>query len=129
MFKSTIAASAVAVSNGMYFSNNTEFHMEYFQSFVREFGKKYESAAEESLRFKTFVNNLRIIDERNSVDNVHGITKFADLTPEEFRTQFLGYRPSADKKADKVLDEVKYDGPATNVDWSGVFTTPVKDQG
>ena len=50
-------------------------------------------------------------------------TKFADLTQDEFRTGYLGYKADSSLKSEaRVLDEIKFDGSATSVDWSGVYT-------
>jgi len=52
---------------------------------------------EERTRFAAFVSNLAAADERNAAERasgvagaaVHGITKFMDLTPEEFKNGYL----------------------------------------
>lgn len=106
-----------------------------FNQFVTEYSKSY-SAEEAPKRFQIFVENLKIIDQRNALENgneIHGITKFSDLSQEEFRSQFLTGKSSAGVQSPikHVVDFV----PAPNVtasglvDWSGVYTTPVKDQG
>jgi len=62
-----------------------------FQSFIVQFGKSY-SPAEYSTRFEIFKENLRRSEALNSMPQqtaVFGITKFSDLSPEEFREQYL----------------------------------------
>jgi len=59
---------------------------------------------------------------------VFGVTKFSDLTPEEFKAMYLTYRPSNSSvpRVNVVLDGE----PNTVVDWrTKGAVTPVKDQG
>merc|ERR1711963_1048269 len=66
-----------------------------FENFVREFGKEYSDAAEHEARFAAFVENLRFIEAENAKGTNSfrlGLTEFADMTREEFRTNYLGYR-------------------------------------
>lgn len=64
---------------------------------------------------------------------MHGITKFADLSQEEFKARFLQAKSSAASESSlrTIVDYVA--PPSVNatglVDWTGVYTTPVKDQG
>jgi hypothetical protein len=57
---------------------------------------------------------------------VFGVTPFSDLTPEEFKASYLGYKPSNATKTYVTLN-----GPVANdIDWvSKGAVTPVKDQG
>jgi cathepsin F len=62
-----------------------------FQSFIAKFGKSY-SPAEYSTRFQIFKDNLRRSEALNAQPKqtaVFGVTKFSDLSPEEFREQYL----------------------------------------
>jgi C1A family cysteine protease len=103
-----------------------------FQQFVAEHGKAYGSPAEEAHRFAVFVANLKLADERNAAETgsaTHGITKFMDETPEEFRMSHLNYVPvQRNVTVDDSIAPLP-EGVAALKDWSGVFTTPVKDQG
>lgn len=89
-------------------------------------------------RFEIFKDNLKFIDDHNSVDRPYklGLNKFADLTNEEYRAKFLGTRPSY-KKTFLGLRKpsLRYwpwpsDRLPRSVDWrkSGAVTE-VKDQG
>ncbi|XP_033132229.1 probable cysteine protease RDL2 [Brassica rapa] len=73
--------------------NETEVRLLYEQWLV-ENGKNYINGLEEKeKRFKIFSDNLKFIDEHNSVPNRSyevGLTRFADLTKEEFRGMYLG---------------------------------------
>lgn len=58
---------------------------------------KVYSDAEDLVRMQAFQNNIVLIDSMNAVEGKHifGLSRFADLTPEEFRGLYLsGYRPS-----------------------------------
>ena len=67
-----------------------------FDDFVSHFGKTYSSDSDEyATRLSNFKITLQVIDERNQEealtqgDGVHGITKFADLSQEEFEAAYL----------------------------------------
>jgi hypothetical protein len=59
--------------------------------------QRYANPEEEQTRFAAFVSNLAAADARNAAERatgvagaaVHGITKFMDLTPEEFKHGYL----------------------------------------
>jgi len=59
----------------------------YFEEFKLKFGKTYRTAQEESYRAKVFLENFYKAQYLNSIINIdvqYGVTKFSDLTPEEF---------------------------------------------
>lgn len=65
----------------------------HFTHFQAQFGKVYATLTEMTHRFEIFCTNLRTILSHNSDDTATyrlGINQFADLTPEEFKTQFIG---------------------------------------
>ena len=62
----------------------------------------------------------------------HGITKFADLTTEEFKASHLNYDPIRAALVNKTMAtdiEPLAPGSSASQDWTGTYTTPVKDQG
>jgi len=69
------------------FAENEE---EQFQAFITKFGKSY-SPAEYTSRFHIFKENLKKAAEQNARDPhaVFGVTKFSDLSADEFRAQYL----------------------------------------
>jgi hypothetical protein len=104
-----------------------------FENFKVTHGKKYATESEHAYRMSVFIDNLERANQMNaehilvSGEAVFGITKFSDLTQDEFRAQYLNYRP---RPRENVTVPV-FDGPVANdIDWrtSGVIT-PVKDQG
>jgi C1A family cysteine protease len=105
-----------------------------FQRFQTKYGKTYASGAEFTKRLGVFADNLEMVNRQNEEhilmggEAVFGITKFMDLTPDEFKTQFLTYQ-------ERDWSNVTTWTPppteiATSVDWVAQgLTTPVKDQG
>jgi len=63
---------------------------EKFQSFIEKFGKSY-TPAEYTTRLQIFKQNLRNAEALNAKDKhaVFGVTKFSDLSAEEFREKYL----------------------------------------
>jgi C1A family cysteine protease len=100
--------------------------------FKTEHAKRYATADEEAFRFTVFVQNLKIIDARNAEEEgsaTHGITKFTDLTVDEFKRSHLNYVPH--KHTNVTFDEIEPMAAGSTIvkDWTGILTTPVKDQG
>lgn len=108
---------------------NAEHH---FSNFKAKFGKAYATKEEHDYRFGVFKKNLIRAKSHQKLDPsaVHGVTKFSDLTPSEFRRQFLGIKkplrlPSDARKAPILPTN---DLP-TDFDWRDHgAVTPVKDQ-
>ncbi|KAM0940872.1 putative cathepsin F [Dioscorea sansibarensis] len=73
---------------------NAEAH---FSNFIQRFGKSYADEKEHTHRFSVFKANLRRARRHQRLDPtaVHGVTQFSDLTPSEFRRQYLGLRRSS----------------------------------
>ena len=99
---------------------------------------QYTTKKEEKDRFEQFLKFLSKVDERNEKEldaggsAVHGVTIFSDMSSKEFKETLLGYKAAESKKVIKqALPSAikKYDGSATSVDWTGVYTTSVKNQG
>lgn len=131
VFASLLVASAFA---GIYPQDPAK-QKELWENFKRDHQKKYATWEEEFRRFTIFVENLKEADRRNAKEikkggtAVHGITFLSDLSQAEFESQYL----TADAKQKIKGQEVEYTRPvgvtATLVDWTGVYTTPVKNQG
>jgi len=63
-----------------------------FLDWVIFYGKMYSSAQEEQFRFENFVASIKrakALNEEHNSPNLFGITKFSDLTVEEFEAAFL----------------------------------------
>eukprot|EP00029_Vermamoeba_vermiformis_P002622 TRINITY_DN129_c0_g1_i1.p1 TRINITY_DN129_c0_g1~~TRINITY_DN129_c0_g1_i1.p1 ORF type:complete len:338 (-),score=78.92 TRINITY_DN129_c0_g1_i1:43-1056(-) len=105
-----------------------------FQLFTKTYNKKYASDTETLQRFEIFKQSLKRVEERTKAfpnGATYGITKFSDLTQDEFRSRYLMTRKIAttpEPKANTKVPEIKA-LPAT-VDWRlKGYVTPVKDQG
>ncbi|KAI9200030.1 hypothetical protein LWI28_001709 [Acer negundo] len=63
-----------------------------FSEFKKKYGKTYPTEEEDDYRFGVFMSNLRQARRNQIMDPtaVHGVTKFSDLTPSEFRCRYLG---------------------------------------
>ncbi|KAH9292101.1 hypothetical protein KI387_042711, partial [Taxus chinensis] len=102
----------------------------HFAHFVKKFNKKYSGEEEHAQRFSIFKSNLRKVVHHQKLDRgaVHGITKFSDLTEEEFHRHHLGLRaPSFINSPAPVLPT---DDLPEDFDWRDLgAVTPVKNQG
>ncbi|TYJ34936.1 hypothetical protein E1A91_A05G202200v1 [Gossypium mustelinum] len=112
---------------------NQLLHAEHhFTLFKSKFGKTYATKEEHDYRLGVFKANLRRAKRHQLLDPtaVHGITKFSDLTPSEFRRQFLGLKPlklPADAQKAPILPT---DDLPDDFDWRDQgAVTGVKDQG
>jgi C1A family cysteine protease len=140
------APAAVAYSGAINLSGDWE-------AFKTKFGKTYESKTEEYKRFDIFAANMKQAETENAalgaIHELHktqGVTKFMDLTAEEFKAQFLT-RKTGSKFADMngVLPEFNGEctackrfpehaellkDPPASFDWTTKgAVTKVKDQG
>lgn len=108
-----------------------------FKDFVYKFGKKYSNDAEVEKRFAIFKDNLKTIDELNSRGShaTFGVTKFADLTRDEFKSAYLspmGYPTthSANAPVAPLLPKEVVSSIPSSWDWrTHGAVTPVKNQG
>jgi C1A family cysteine protease len=101
-----------------------------FTAWKAQYNKVYNSAEEEAIRFNNFKLSLDRIQSRNALntETVFGLTKFSDLSVEEFKT-LLGYVPSTSSYDVGVLAPNNVEAPQT-FDWrTQNMVTPVKDQG
>lgn len=127
------AAPAHAVQS--YYSNNTQVLNAHFHNFVEAYGREYETKDEEKSRFAVFSANLKLIDERNAAEKAagghaeHGITRFSDLTEEEFKARYLLATPRENRVVDVKVPPLDALKSGVDVNWTGELTTPVKNQG
>ena len=100
---------------------------------------QYSSTAEARERFAVFEKSLLNIDKLNINERaanrsaVFGVTIFSDLSDMEFQTTYLGTKPPVDLQTSRRLMTIAPPAvrttAATSVDWRGIYTTPVKNQG
>jgi C1A family cysteine protease len=100
-----------------------------FNNFKTKFSVKYGTPEEEAYRFQIFKSTVERVASMNKEHNtnVFGITKFSDLTEEEFRLRYLTALP---KKLDAPVHVPKSLKASSSFDWRDYdVVTPVKDQG
>jgi C1A family cysteine protease len=134
-----------------------------FKDFITDYSRSYAQQAEEyNKRLAVFKTNLALADVRNAKESaingsgVHGVTKFSDLTSEEFVSMYL-----MDSFSRKLVSNLKHEAPRkltdlttdtssdltdassesspnrvagsdptlTYIDWSSSITTEVKNAG
>jgi lipocalin/C1A family cysteine protease len=113
-----------------FYTKNVDSQQRLWKEFKQKYNKNYD-AQEDSKRFLIFVENLLLIDERNALDTnrVHGITMFTDMSQDEFETKYnQAIKPSLRSNTKNINNDIKSSG-SSFIDWTGVYTTPVKDQG
>jgi len=126
--------SAVALVSG---TNEADVRR-LFQHFKGQYNKQYSSVDVEEYRFSVFSSNLAEADRLNAINGEvsFGVTKFSDLTLDEFRAQYLNFRPQTGQAAedrlkwpvDKVVPGVSAN--VTSYDWRDKrAVTAVRDQG
>jgi len=126
-------AFAASASAKLYTEDNSQ-QKYMWESFKRDHSRSYATMEEENQRFGHFLENLKVADLRNLKEKKaggsasHGITKFSDLSQAEFESRFLLADKSKKEKNPTVMCDVAAPTSTTEMDWSGVLTTPVKDQ-
>lgn len=112
---------------------NEEDELKQFTNFQERFSKRYETMQEMETRFKIFRANLRNIILHN-LDHTQnftmGINQFTDLTPQEFKDQYVGgLKAEVGSYGCKTFSSTDSGAPSS-IDWrqKGAVTS-VKDQG
>nr|AAL60580.1 senescence-associated cysteine protease [Brassica oleracea] len=104
-----------------------------YEEWLVKHGKAQNSLTEKDRRFEIFKDNLRFIDEHNGKNLSYrlGLTKFADLTNDEYRSMYLGSRLKRKATKSSLRYEVRVgDAIPESVDWRKEgAVAEVKDQG
>ena len=110
-------------------ANVFKSEMHEFIDFIKKFDKMYDNIEHFEFRFKTFVDNLKYINEinHNQSNYTLGVTQFADMTNEEFKS-INTLNLEARSKCEKFVS-ISSNSP-DSFDWrSKGAVSDVKDQG
>ena len=102
-----------------------------FQKFIKKYHKKYESVNEYLARYEVFKRNVMTTFKESNESYKTGITKFSDLTYQEFAKTYLNlnYDAMAMANFEPVSAKVSNAAPS-EFDWRDYGrVSPVKDQG
>ena len=107
-------------------------HLKEFNSFRERFNKNYLSKDELNTRFSVFRNNFIDILIHNadvSQNFTLGVNQFTDLTPQEFKEQYVSGLKPVGSYGCKTFSSTASDAPSS-IDWrSKDVVNPVRDQG
>jgi len=122
-----ILALAVAASNAHLLDSQWE-------TYKVSFAKQYRSEEEHQYRKNAFAANLNFIEKHNSEHSLGlqtytvGINKFSDMTPEEFKREYLSPIPLTEETIPRISVQVQ-DGIPDSINWvEKGYVTGVKDQ-
>jgi C1A family cysteine protease len=130
-------ATIVATASAGLFPEDPVQQKAVWETFKQNHQKSYSTMEEESRRFGHFLENLKAADRRNALeirnggDAVHGVTPLSDMSQAEFEANFLTSdvsMRSVEGRQYAVVDTA-VDTTLGLVDWTGKYTTAVKDQG
>jgi len=136
IYQTLIAVALAATATASLYIEDATQQKYMWESYKMEHGKSYDTMETESRKFSIFLENLKLADRRNDAERksggsaIHGITKFSDLSQAEFESNFLTSDVSMkSKNVEVTVMAGAPDAAAGLVDWTGKYTTPVKDQG
>jgi len=122
-----VFAVAVAASQALLLDD-------HWESYKVSFAKKYSSDEEHQYRKDAFAANLKFVEKHNAQHSrgLHtftvGINKFSDLTPEEFKREYLSPIPIMEDALPKIPVEGLV-GIPDSINWvEKGYVTGVKDQ-
>ncbi|GLT29569.1 hypothetical protein SLA2020_044270 [Shorea laevis] len=108
---------------------------EKYQSWMSQYGRIYPNSAEKELRLKIFKDNLEFIEKFNSKGNRTfklGLNQFSDLTNEEFKALYTGYKipPNSDSSKTTAFRHESVTDIPSSKDWTkeGAVNS-IKNQG
>jgi C1A family cysteine protease len=105
-----------------------------FQEFLQKYGKTYSSIEEYQMRYKIFTASLmEVVAADDFLGNKHtkSITKFSDMTKDEFKAQYLTLKmDKSNGWCDSVKVQKSFKATPAEKDWrTEGKVSPIKDQG
>lgn len=107
-----------------------------FGTFMAQYEKKYETQEEYKYRLGVFKQNLqkiKLLQEYEEGTATYGVTRWADITEEEFSGRALGLRPDLRRKSKHAVKKAnipQLPRLPDEFDWRNYSAvTPVKNQG
>ena len=132
MNKTLIALFLIVFVTCKHHLNEEEQAFKKFQKFIKKYNKKYHSIEEYLARYQIFKTNMQVAYENQDNGAEFGITKFSDLTEQEFRKTYLNlnFGAHAFLPLKRISITPSNDAPES-YDWRDVesYVTAVKDQG
>ena len=134
------ASTLLSAVNAAYvnqYNSNKEEQKSAWDAYKLAHNKTYNTIDLEYRRFYLFHGNMKNIDNRNEAEisagnsPVHGVTKYLDLTDAEYKATLLKAIPPTSRRRltpENSITSLDFKLQNTLVDWTGVYTTPVKDQ-
>ncbi|KAJ6935681.1 ervatamin-B-like [Populus alba x Populus x berolinensis] len=110
-----------------------EYMLKRHEEWMAQYGRAYGDMKEKEKRYLIFKENIERIEAfNNGSDRGYklGVNKFADLTNEEFRAMYHGYKRQSSKVMSSSFKYENLSGMPTSKDWRDAgAVTPVKYQG
>ena len=113
-------------------STKQQLIREHFEKFIATHQKQYASPSEKEYRFKVFSQNMEEVIKTNSANLSYkfGVNRFSDLSKEEFKAKYLGYRADLTKPEVPSIPASAILNAPDSIDWrTKGAVTYVKDQG
>lgn len=110
-----------------------EYMLKRHEEWMAQYGRVYGDMKEKDKRYLIFKENIERIEAfNNGSDRGYklGVNKFADLTDEEFRSMYHGYKRQSSKLISSSFRYENVSDMPSSKDWRDAgAVTPVKDQG
>lgn len=126
-------ASQVVSSRSTHEQSVVEIH----EKWMAQHGRSYKDELEKEMRLKIFKENLEYIEKANKEGNRTyklGTNRFSDLTNDEFRALYTGYKMPSPSHRSTTSSTFKYQNLSmtdvpTSLDWRDKgAVTPIKNQ-
>jgi len=138
--RSLLIAATTAALLAVAASADQDQLLKDFELFKTKFDKKYTSAAEESKRFKIFVENMQVaakLNAQNPLANFGSASPYADMSAQEFKSRHNAEKTYSKLKSKAATESVEHPSAeelaaasGKSIDWrTKGAVTHVKNQG